>query len=35
MADFIPLVYNNYNPSEEDLVAKLFCNAAKIYFEGV
>ena len=35
MADCIPLVYNNYNPNEEELVAKLFCDAAKKYFEGV
>ena len=35
MADCIPLVFNNYNPNEEELVAKLFCDAANKYFEGV
>lgn len=35
MADCIPLVFNNYDPNEEDLVAKLFCDAANKYFEGV
>lgn len=35
MADCIPLVYNNYDPNEEELVAKLFCDAAKKYFEDV
>jgi len=35
MADCIPLVFDNYDPTEEDLVAKLFCDAAKKYFEGI
>ena len=35
MADCIPLVFDNYDPNEEDLVAKLFCHAANKYFEGI
>jgi len=35
MADCIPLVFNNYDPSEEDKVAKLFCHAANKYFDEV
>ena len=35
MADCIPLVFNNYNPNEEELVAKIFCDAANKYFEGI
>ncbi len=35
MAECIPLVFDNYNPSEEEKVAKLFCHAAKRYFEGI
>lgn len=35
MADCIPLVFNNYTLSEEDLIAKLFCHEANKYFEGV
>jgi hypothetical protein len=35
MAHCIPLVFNNYNPSEEDTVAKLFCHVANKYFENV
>jgi hypothetical protein len=35
MAQCIPLVFNNYNPSEEDTVAKLFCQVANKYFENV
>jgi len=35
MADCIPLVFNNYDPNEEELVAKLFCDAANKYFEGI
>tara|TARA_B110000977_G_C10899115_1_gene424527 strand:+ start:689 stop:820 length:132 start_codon:yes stop_codon:yes gene_type:complete len=35
MADCIPLVFNNYDPTEENLVAKLFCDAANKYFEGI
>lgn len=35
MADCIPLVFNNYDPTEEDLVAKIFCHAANKYFEDV
>ena len=35
MADCIPLVFNNYDPNEEELVSKLFCDAANKYFEGV
>jgi hypothetical protein len=35
MADCIPLVFDNYNPSEEDTMAKLFCHAANKYFEDI
>lgn len=35
MAVCIPLVFNNYNPNEEELVAKIFCDAANKYFEGI
>ena len=35
MADCIPLVFNNYDPNEEELVAKIFCDAANKYFEGI
>lgn len=35
MAECIPLVFDNYDPNEEDLVAKMFCDAANKYFEGV
>ena len=35
MAECIPLVFNNYNPSEEEKVAKLFCHAANKYFENI
>jgi hypothetical protein len=35
MAECIPLVFENYNPSEEEKIAKLFCHAANIYFEGI
>ena len=35
MAECIPLVFYNYNPNEEELVAKLFCDAANKYFEGI
>ena len=35
MADCISLVFNNHHPNEEELVAKLFCDAANKYFEGI
>lgn len=35
MAHCIPLVFDNYNPTEEDNVAKLFCQVANKYFENV
>ena len=35
MAKCIPLVFDTYNPSEEDKVAKLFCRVANKYFENV
>jgi hypothetical protein len=35
MADCIPLVFDNYNPNEEEKVARLFCHAANLYFEGI
>jgi hypothetical protein len=35
MAKCIPLVFDTYNPSEEDNVAKLFCQSANEYFNNV
>lgn len=35
MASCIPLVFDNYSPSEEDLVAKIFCHEANKYFKGI
>jgi hypothetical protein len=35
MAECIPLVFDNYNQSEEEQIAKLFCQTANIYFEEV
>ena len=35
MADCIPLVFDNYDPSEEELMAKMFCQLANSHFEGI
>jgi len=35
MAVCIPIVFDCYDPSEEDNVAKLFCHSAYKYFEGI
>lgn len=35
MAKSIPIVFNTYNQTEEDLVAKMFCDLANKYFENI
>jgi hypothetical protein len=35
MAKCIPIVFDNYNQTEEDMVAKIFCDLANKYFENI
>jgi hypothetical protein len=35
MAEIIPLVFDNFNPNEEEQIARLFCHSANTYFEGI